>query len=54
MADEGRKDKDRKDEQNPEFDNFQDLLKKVLSAPKEEVDKKRAEYEREKRERRAG
>ena len=46
-----RKDKNRKDEPNTEYDNFQDLLKKVLSAPKEEVDKKREEYEREKKKR---
>lgn len=51
MADEERKDKSRKDEPNPEYDNFQDLLKKVVSAPKEEVDKRREEYEREKRKR---
>lgn len=53
MTEDKRKDKDRKDEENTEYDNFQDLLKKVLSAPKEEVDKRRAEYERE-RKRRAG
>lgn len=45
---------DRKDERNPEYDNFQRLLKGVLSAPKEEVDREREEYEREKQQRRAG
>ncbi len=44
----------KQDEGNPEFKNFQQLLKQVLSAPKEKIDKKRAEYEREKKERRPG
>lgn len=38
-------------EPNPEYDNFQRLLKGVLAVPKEKVDEKRRE---EKRERRAG
>ncbi len=38
---------------NPEYENFQQLLKQVLSAPKEKVDEHRAEREREKG-RRAG
>lgn len=42
-----------KDEENPEFENFQKVLEQVLCVPKEELDKKRAEYER-KREKRAG
>lgn len=54
MADEDRKDRDREDKPNTEYDKFQDLLKKVLSAPKEEVDEKRAEYEREKEQRQTG
>lgn len=41
-------------EDNPEFRNFQQLLKQVLSAPKEEIDKQRAEYERGKKEKRVG
>ena len=51
-----RKDKDkRKDEDTTEFDNFQELLKEVLSVPKEELDKRRAEYERKReQEKRAG
>ncbi len=44
----------KKGEPNLEFDNFQRLLKQVLSASKEKVDEKRAEYEREKEEERAG
>lgn len=36
-------------EPNPEFDNFQNLLKQVLTVPKEKVDEKRAEQEREKK-----
>lgn len=43
------------DEPNPEFDNFQRLLKGTLSVPKEELDERRAEYERKReREKRAG
>lgn len=34
-------------EPNPEFTNFQRLLKQVLSVPKEKVDERRAEDERE-------
>jgi hypothetical protein len=51
-----RKDKDkRKDlEDTTEFENFQDLLEEVLSVPKEELDKRRAEYERKRKEKRAG
>ncbi len=36
-------------EDNPEFKNFQQLLKQVLSVPKEEVDERRREKQREKR-----
>ena len=39
------------DNGNSEFENFQNLLKRVLSVPKEEVDEKR---EQEKNEERAG
>lgn len=44
----------KKDEPNPEFGNFQRLLKGVLAVPKEEVDRRREEYEREREEKRAG
>lgn len=54
MAEPKPRDDQERDEQNPEFDNFQRLLKGVLAVPKEELDKRRDEYEREKRERRAG
>ncbi|MBA3569998.1 MAG: hypothetical protein H0W28_11785 [Pyrinomonadaceae bacterium] len=51
----GQKDKDkRKDEGNTEFENFQKVLEKTLSVPKEELDRRRAEYERERKEKRAG
>ena len=43
--------KGKKDEDTIEFDNFQQLLKQVLAVPKEKLDEKRAEYEREKKER---
>ena len=51
MADEDRKykDKDRKDEPNPEWDNFQRFLEGTLSVPKEELDRRREEYERQKK-----
>jgi hypothetical protein len=54
-----RKPKDRKDkredgEDTAEFENFQELLEEVLSVPKEELDKRRADYERKKKEKRAG
>lgn len=51
-----RKDKDkRKDlEDTTEFENFQELLKEVLSVPNEELDKRRTEYERKRKEKRAG
>jgi hypothetical protein len=39
-----------KDEDTTEYDNFQELLEQVLSVPEEELDKRRAEYEREERE----
>ena len=39
----------KKDEDNPEFKNFQRLLKQVLSVPKEKLDEKLAEREREKK-----
>lgn len=35
-------------EDNPEFKNFQQLLKQVVSVPKEKIDEKRAKREREK------
>lgn len=42
----------KQNEDNSEFKNFQQLLKQVLSVPKEGIDKQRAEYEREKKEKR--
>jgi len=50
------KDKDQRngDEANPEFENFQKVLEKTLSVPKEELDKRRAGWERERKEKRAG
>lgn len=40
---------DRRDETSQEFQNFQRLLEGTLAIPKEQVDKKRAEYERERK-----
>lgn len=53
MAEQSEKN-DKRDEDNPEFRNFQQLLKQVLSVPKEKIDERRAGYEREKEEKRAG
>ena len=50
-----RKPKDeRKEETNTEFENFQKVLEKSLSVPKEELDKRRAEYERKRKEKQTG
>jgi hypothetical protein len=42
------------DEDTTEFENFQKVLEESLSVPKEELDKRRAEYERKRKEKRAG
>lgn len=39
----------KKEEPSKEFENFQQLLKQVVSVPKEKLDKKRREEQREKR-----
>lgn len=44
----------KKDEPSQEYENFQRLLKQVLSVPKDKLDEQRAEYEQEKKEKRAG
>lgn len=54
MAEPKPRDDQQRDEQNPEYDNFQRLLKGVLAVPKEEVDKRREQYEREKEHKEAG
>ncbi len=46
--------KERQDGPNPEYDNFQKVLEQVLSVPKGELDKMRAEHKRERKEKRAG
>ncbi len=43
----GKKKRDEHDEPSREFENFQRLLKGTLSVPKEELDKRRDEYKRE-------
>ncbi len=54
MAEHKPKDK-HKDEDTTEFENFQRMLEQVLSVPKEELDRRRAEYERKReQEKRAG
>ena len=54
MAEHKAKEKRKDLEDTTEFENFQELLKEVLSVPKEELDKRRAEYERKRKEKRAG
>jgi hypothetical protein len=48
----GRKPKDQReadDERQKEFDRFEDLTRKLLKVPKEELDKERAKRDREKK-----
>lgn len=45
----GKKNGENPSGENSEFENFQNLLKQVLSVPKEKVDEKRAEREQERR-----
>ncbi len=45
--------KDKASERNEPYQRFEDFLSRLAQVPKEEVDEKRAEYER-KREKRAG
>ncbi len=49
----GKKDKSTPDDGNPEFENFQQLLRQVLAAPKEKIDERRVECERERGQKRA-
>lgn len=44
MAD--KKQKKDGDERNPEFERFEDFVKKIAAVPKEEVDERRREWER--------
>lgn len=37
------------DDGNPEYENFQRFLKGALSVPKEELDRRREKYERERK-----
>lgn len=48
MAELQRKE-DKQGKPNKAFENFQELAKKLMSVPKEEMDEKRAEREREKK-----
>lgn len=44
-----RPEDERKDEPSEPFERFQAFVKKIAAVPKEEVDEKRAEREREKK-----
>ena len=52
MADEKKDNHSKQGEPSREFQNFQRLLKDTLAVPKEDLDKRRGEYEGAKRERR--
>ena len=54
MAEGARKDEARTDEQQRPFKTFEDFVKKLAAVPKEELNEKLAEREREKKEKRAG
>ncbi len=55
MAEPKPKDDRKPDKPNPEYENFQRFLEGALKVPKEELDRRREEYERGKDERkRAG
>lgn len=47
MADENKANSKKQGEPSQEFQNFQRLLEGTLAVPKEELDKRRAEYKRE-------
>ena len=49
-----RKPKDKRKDEDIKFENFQKVLEKSLSVPKEELDKRRAEYELKRKVKRAG
>lgn len=49
MAEPKPKQARRQDERNPEFEKFEDLAKRLFVVPKEELDQKRAERERDKK-----
>ena len=53
MAEQEKTNGERDEEKTP-FEQFDDLMTKLLAVPKEELDEQKAEYEREKEERRAG
>lgn len=54
MAQGAPKDEAQRNEQPTPFQKFEDFVRKIAAVPKEEVDEKRAEYEREKKEKRMG
>lgn len=49
-----KKSNGKRDEPNQEFENFQRLLKGTLSVPKEELDRRRIEYEWKKQKKQTG
>ncbi len=54
MAEGARKDEARRDEEPVPFRKFEDFVKKMAAIPKEELNEKLAEHEREKREKKVG
>ena len=53
MAEPKPKDEQEQDEKTP-FERFEQFVKKIAAVPKEEVDEKRREYERERDKKQAG
>jgi hypothetical protein len=49
-----RKDERKDGEDTSEFEKFEEFVKKIARVPKEELDKRRAEYERKRKEKQAG
>lgn len=49
MAEPKPKEDRKQDKPNKAFENFQELAKKLMSVPKEDVDRQREKQEREKR-----
>ncbi len=49
-----RKDEVQENGQRTPFQKFEDFVKKMAAVPKEELDEKRAEYERDKEQKKAG
>lgn len=54
MSQSTRKDEVQENGQESPFQKFEDFVKKIAAVPKEELDEKRVEYERDKEQKKAG